>query len=98
VLEQGELPGPHAAGADVVHFAGTDEVVQGEHGFFEGGVRVEAVDLEEVEVVELEAGEGGVDGFEDGGAGEACVGYGVSAIELRVGWLIESRDSPPRFT
>ena len=37
-------------------------------------MRVEAVDLQEVEVVELEAGEGGVDGFEDGGAGEACVG------------------------
>lgn len=74
VLEQGELPGPHAAGADVVHFAGAHEVVEGEHGFFEGRVRVEAVDLEKVEVVELEAGEGGVDGFEDGGAGEACVG------------------------
>ena len=74
VLEQRELPGPHAGGADVVHFAGADEVVQCEHGFFEGRVRVEAVDLEKVEVVELEAVEGGVDGFEDGGAGEACVG------------------------
>lgn len=32
---------------------------------------VKAVDLEEVEVVQLETGEGGVDCFEDGGAGEA---------------------------
>jgi hypothetical protein len=69
VLQEGELPGPHAAGAEVVHFAGADEVVQGEHGFFQGGVRVEAVDLQQVEVVELEAGEGGVYCFENGGAG-----------------------------
>ena len=71
VLQQRELPGPHAGGADVVHFPGTHEVVQGLHGFFQGRVRVEAVDLQEVEVVELEAPEGGVDGFEDGGAREA---------------------------
>lgn len=73
VLEQGELPGPHAGRADVVHFSGAHEVVESLHGLFEGSVRVEAVDLQEVEVGELEAGEGGVDGFKDGGAGEACV-------------------------
>jgi hypothetical protein len=43
-------------------------------------VRVEAVDLEQVEVVELQAGEGGGDGFEDGGAGEACVAVEVSIV------------------
>jgi len=73
VLQQRELPRPHAGGADVVHFSGAHEVVQSLHGFFEGRVRVEAVDLQQVEVVELETGEGGVDGFEDGGAGEACI-------------------------
>jgi hypothetical protein len=51
VLEQGELPGPHAAGTDVVHFASAHEVVQGEHCFFDWRVGVEAVDLQEVEVV-----------------------------------------------
>ena len=56
VLEQRELPGPHAAGADVVHFTGADEVVEREHCFFDGRVRVEAVDLQQVEVIELEAG------------------------------------------
>ena len=56
-----------------MHFAGADKIVQCLHRFFKGRMRVEAVDLEKVEVVELEAGEGGVDGFEDGGAGEACV-------------------------
>lgn len=85
VLQERELPSPHAAGADVVHFARAHEVVESLHGFFEGRVRVEAVDLEKVEVVELEAGEGGVDGFEDGGAGEACDGGIVSAIEPRDG-------------
>lgn len=73
VLQERELPGPHAGRADVGYFAGADEVVQGLHGFFEGRVRVEAVDLEKVQVGELEAGEGGVDCFEDCGAGEACV-------------------------
>ena len=68
VLQEGELPGPHAAGADVVHFARADEVVQRKHGFFEGSVWVEAVDLQQVEVVELQAGEGGVYCFKDGGA------------------------------
>jgi hypothetical protein len=34
------------------------------------------VDLEQVEMVELEPGEGGVYCFEDGGAGEACFGGG----------------------
>lgn len=53
VLEQGELPGPHARGADVVHFAGAHEVVEGLHCFFDGRVIVKAVDLEEVEVVQL---------------------------------------------
>jgi len=51
VLEEGELPGPHAAGADVVHFAGAHEVVQGEHGLLDRRVGVEAVDLQQVEVV-----------------------------------------------
>jgi hypothetical protein len=78
VLQQGELPGPHAAGADVVHFAGAHEVVQGQHCFFDRGVRVEAVDLQQVEVVQLQAGEGGVDCFEDGGAGEALIVEDVS--------------------
>jgi hypothetical protein len=33
-LELRELPGPHAGRTDIVHFAGADEVVQCEHGFF----------------------------------------------------------------
>ena len=72
-LQAGELVGPHAGGADVVDFSGGDEVVEGFHGFFGGDGGVVAVELEEVDVGCAEAGEGGVDGAEDGGAGETCI-------------------------
>lgn len=70
-LHHGELVGPHAAGADVADFAAFDEVVERFHGFFDGGMSVEAVDLEKVHVVSFEAFKGCVDGVEDGGAREA---------------------------
>lgn len=70
-LHLGELVGVHGRRADVADFAAADEVVESAHGLFDGGVGVEAVDLEEVHVVQVHALEGGVDGFEDGGAGEA---------------------------
>lgn len=50
-LHLGELVGVHGTGADVADFAGADEVVEGAHGFFDGRVGVEAVDLKEVHVV-----------------------------------------------
>lgn len=53
-------------------FAHSDKVVQRFHCLFYGCLGVEAVDLEQVEIVCAEAGEGGVDGFEDGGAGETA--------------------------
>ena len=62
---------PHGAGADVAHFARADEVVEGLHGFGGGGGGVEAVDLQEVDVVGSEAAEGGVYGCNYGAAGEA---------------------------
>ena len=49
-LHHDELIGPHAGGADVADFSGFDEVVEGFHGFFDGGGGVEAVDLEQVDV------------------------------------------------
>ena len=74
-LHQRELMGPHAGGADVADFPAADQVVEGGHCFGDGDGGVEAVDLEEVDVGGLEAGEGGVDGREDCGAGETwdCV-------------------------
>jgi hypothetical protein len=49
VLHGGELPGPHRGGAEVADLAGLDEVVQGFHGLLDRGLRVEAVDLVEVD-------------------------------------------------
>ena len=72
-LHAGELGGPHAGGADVADFTGLHEVVEGAHGFVDGSGAVEAVDLEEVDVGGLEAGEGGFDLVEDGGAGLAVL-------------------------
>ena len=40
------------------------------HCFFDGGGRVEAVDLVEVDIIRVQAAEGGIDGGEDGLAGE----------------------------
>lgn len=71
-LHHGELVGPHAAGAEVADFAALNEVVERFHGFFDGGVGVEAVDLKEIHVVRFQACERCVDGVEDGGAGETC--------------------------
>ena len=75
---------PHRGCTDVAHFSRKHEVVQGAHGFGSGDGGVEAVDLEQVDVVCSEAFEGGVDGVEEGGAGEAC-GVGISGMGL-VGW------------
>ena len=79
-LQGGELVGPHRGGAYVAYFSAEDEVVQRAHGFGGGHGGVEAVDLEQVDVVCSQACEGGVDGVEEGGAGEAC--------ELSVGLVI----------
>ena len=76
-----ELPGVHAGGAEVEGLACLHDIVEGFAGLFDGGVGVEAVDLVEVDVVDAEALEGGVDGGHDVFAREAAVvgrvGHGV---------------------
>ena len=52
LLRLGELPGPHAARADVAHLAGLDDVVQRLHRLLDRRLRIEAVDLVQVDVVE----------------------------------------------
>ena len=70
-LHAHELGSPHATGADVADFPGLNQVVQGFHCFFDGHVLVEAVNLEEIDVGSLEAGERGVDSVKDGLARKA---------------------------
>ena len=64
-LHRGELVSPHAAGADVADLAARDQVVQGFHGLLDRHSRVEAVDLEQIDVGRVEAAEGGVDRGKD---------------------------------
>ena len=55
VLHLGELPCPHARGADVAHLAAAHQVVQRLHGLLDRRGRVEAVDLIQVDRVDPEA-------------------------------------------
>jgi beta-glucosidase len=57
VLELRELPGPHRGGADVAGLARLDHVVQRLHGLLGRRLRVEAVDLVQVDVVGAQAGQ-----------------------------------------
>ncbi len=53
-----QVPAGEIGAADVTDLAGADEVVEGAQGFLDGGEGVEAVQLEEVDVVRAEAAEG----------------------------------------
>ncbi len=64
----GELVGEHRAGADVERLAGLHDVVQRLDGLLDRRLIVEAVDLVEVDVVEAQPGQAGVDRL----AGCAC--------------------------
>ena len=64
-LHLGELVGPHGAGTNVADFARLDEVMQCFHCFLDRDGGVEAVDLEEVDVVRSESLQGCIDCVED---------------------------------
>ena len=57
LLHLGELPSPHRRRADVACFAGLDHVVQRFHCLVNWSVRIEAVNLVQVDVVGVEAGQ-----------------------------------------
>ena len=65
VLELRELPRVHRGGADVARLARLDDVVQRLHRLLDRRVRVEAVDLVQVDVVRAEPRQRRVDLFED---------------------------------
>ena len=64
-LHAGELVGPHAAGADVADLVTAHEIVQRLHGLLDGDRAVETVNLQQIDVIRLEAGEGGVHSLEN---------------------------------
>ena len=81
-----KLVPPHRACADVPHLTHLYEVTQCLHGFFDQGIFVEAVALEQVHVVGVQAPEAGLDGLEDGLAREAAVVDIVFCLGHLVGW------------
>ena len=70
-LHQCKLICPHRAGPDVSHFPRFYEVMKCFHGFFNGYVLVEAVDLEKVKIIGVKSLQRSVDGGEDGLAGKS---------------------------
>ena len=78
-----ELHGTPLAGAPIENFALGDEVVHRAAGFKDRRRGIGAVAIEEVKIVNLQAGEGGVAGLEEVLAGEAgLVGLLVFAAEV----------------
>lgn len=60
-----QVPAGEVRAADVANFAFADELVEGVEGFFDRGHGVEGVELEEVDVVGLEAFEGAFNGIDE---------------------------------
>ena len=88
-LHHSKLIRPHATRANIMHFPHGHKIMQRLHRLLNGRVLVEAVDLEQIEVVCAEALEGAFDVLEDGGARETAavdvvfVGVGDGAVFLR---------------
>lgn len=66
-----DFRGEPLRGAPVERFAGVDEVVESADCFFDWGVAVGPVGVEDVDVGELQAGERGGGGFEEMFAAQA---------------------------
>ena len=83
-LHPRKLDSPHGAGTNVVHLAALDQVMQCLHRLLDWSVVVESVDLQEIDVVGIEALQGGIDLVEDGLARQtALVGVVSELWKLR---------------
>jgi hypothetical protein len=71
MLKLGELPGVHRRRSEIARLAGAHDVVQSLHRLLNRGVRVEAVNLIEVDVVGVEPEQRGVNLLQDGLTGQA---------------------------
>jgi hypothetical protein len=54
-LQLRKLYSPHRTGADVSHFSAPDQIVQRFHCLLKRGIRIEAMDLQQINVVQVEA-------------------------------------------
>jgi hypothetical protein len=80
-----ELPRVHAAGAEVARLAGADHVVQRLHRLLDRRMPVPAMDLVQVDVVQAEPSERGVDRREDVLAREAAAVRARRHLEVDLG-------------
>jgi len=78
VLHGGELPRPHRRGPEIADLAGLDDVVQRLHRLLDRRVRIEAVDLVEIDVVGTEPGQRCVDLLHHGSPGEPSTAGSVA--------------------
>lgn len=65
-LHHGELPRPHAARADIVHFPHLDQIMQRLHRFLDRRVRIEAVDLQQIHILGIQTRQRLIHSREDG--------------------------------
>lgn len=70
-LHQGELVGVHGAGANIAGFARPHDIVEGFHSLLDWGMRVNTMDLKDVDVVGLKTVQAAIHSTEDGTTGEA---------------------------
>ena len=78
VQHLGELPGVHRRGADRQRFAGANDVVQCCHDFLRRHGRVEAVNLIQIDIIELQPLQTGIDRMADVFARQSAIVGGVS--------------------
>jgi hypothetical protein len=89
------------------------QLVERVHGFLDGRGRIEAVDLVQVDVVQLQALQAGLDAVEDvaaGGAAHVAAGpvspntlvatttWSRGTFRLRSAWPVISSETPPAYT
>ncbi len=67
-----ELPGRHAARAEITNFAAAHERVERFEGFFDGSVRVPAMNLVEIDEIHAQAAQRVFAGFDDVLAAESA--------------------------
>lgn len=70
-LHSSELRCPHTRSTDVSYFSGLYEIMERFHSLFDWGVRVKAMNLEEIKVVGVQALEGSIDRGKDRITGES---------------------------
>ena len=79
-LHHGKLIRPHGARANVPDFSALHQIMQCAHRLLDWNSRIEAVDLQQVEIWSVEAREGSIDGGEDGLPRQAGLVYIVFAL------------------